>query len=129
MGFEVVRDTGLFLLREGVRGAVVVSFSSLVCTTHVDFWSFAAHSRSRNDLIPVQASSPLTDPSTPLALLPSPHPILLRLLLSRTVASPRLLQPHPNLLRRLGCPRTSRRTMVSRDAPKLGNADEYASED
>lgn len=28
MGFEVVRDTGLFLLREGLRGAVVVSCRS-----------------------------------------------------------------------------------------------------
>lgn len=25
MGFEVVRDTSLFLIREGVRGAVMVS--------------------------------------------------------------------------------------------------------
>ena len=33
MGLEVVRDTGLFLVREGVRGAVVVRACNQTCAS------------------------------------------------------------------------------------------------
>lgn len=96
MGFEVVRDTGLFLVREGMRGAVVVSrplnsYRRAFAYSHLYFSALAPlqpRQHLHNSLVPSSSrpTSPLfqsfSSASTPSSLPHLSQPTSTRLYLS-----------------------------------------------
>lgn len=117
MSLEVLRDTSLFLLREGIRSAVIVRF--------VYFSSmFTFHSRRHviEDSIGWRNGrrTAETDSSDPPPPLPNFTPFVPPLLLRPSFAPSHILPPHPRSLRTLHLHRIRRRIVPSPNARELG---------